>query len=100
MIDFWGGELVAGAEHEFKVYVINDLYSFWEGTVRFCIMRGEQIVAEQSGSCGVKGLGRQVVSFTQTIPNEVGEYQLVVELGAVGGKKVRSFRDFNVVLAE
>jgi beta-galactosidase len=100
MIDFWGGELVAGAEHEFKVYILNDLYNRWEGTVHLRIMRGKQIVAEQSGDCAVKGLDRQVVSFTQTVPNEVGEYQLVVELDAVGGKKIRSFRDFNVVLTE
>jgi beta-galactosidase len=100
MIDFWGGELSGGAEREFKVYVINDLYDDWEGTVRFHIIRGEQIVAEQSGQCSVKGLGRQVLSFTQTIPNETGAYQLVVELDAVEGQIVRSLRDFNVVSTE
>ena len=97
MIDFWGGDLAAGAEHEFKVFVINDLYNYWEGTVHLRIVRGGQIVAEQSGECIVNGLGRQVVSFTQRIPMETGEYQLIVELDNVDVEKVRSFRDFNVV---
>lgn len=96
MIDYWGGTLTAGSEREFKAYVINDLYTEWEGTVHFRLMRGQEMIAEQSGKCSVKGLGREVVSFTQTIPNQVGEYQLVVELDAVEGKKVRSLRDFNV----
>jgi beta-galactosidase len=97
MVDFWGGELAAGAEHEFKVYVINDLYDPWEGTVRFHIKRGDQIVAEQSGLCTVNALGRRVLSFTQAVPKETGEYQLIVELDAVDGKTVHSLRDFKVV---
>ena len=100
MIDFWGGEFSGGVEREFKVYVINDLHSTWEGTVHLRIMRGQQIVAEQSGQCAVNGLGRKVLLFTQTIPKETGEYQLIVELDAVEGKKVLSLRDFNVVSTE
>jgi len=100
MIDFWGGDLAAGAEREFKVYILNDLYNDWEGTVHFRMRRSDQIVAEQSGRCRVKGLDRNVVSFTQTIPNETGEYQLVVELDSVSGRKIRSLRDFNVVSTE
>jgi len=100
MIDFWGGDLPAGAEREFKAYVINDLYTEWQGTVHFRLMRGQEMIAEQSGECRVKGLGREVVSFTQKIPDEAGEYQLVVELDAVEGKKVRSLRDLNVVSTE
>jgi beta-galactosidase len=97
MIDFWGGDLAADSEHEFKIYVINDLYRNWEGTVYLRIMLGEKIIVEQSGDCSVDGLDRQVVSFTQKVPTETGEYQLVVELDNVDGEKVRSFRDFNVV---
>lgn len=100
MIDFWGGELPTGVEREFKIYVINDLYEDWEGTLHLRIMRGDQIVVDQSGHCSVEGLDREVVSLTQTIPNETGEYQLVVELDSVRGKKIRSLRDFNVVSTE
>ncbi len=100
MVDFWGGDLAAGAEREFKVFVLNDLYDDWEGTIHFRMMRGDRIVAEQSGQCSVKGLDRDVVSFTQTIPNETGEYQLVVELDSVSDQKIRSLRDFNVVSTE
>jgi hypothetical protein len=63
-------------------------------------MRGEQVVTEQSGQCMVRGIARRVLSFTQTVPNEIGEYQLIAELGAVGGRKVRSLRDFNIVSTE
>jgi hypothetical protein len=100
MIGFWGGGLAAGTEREFKVYIINDLYNEWEGAIHLRIMRGDQSIAEQSGRCTVKGLGRQVVSFTQVIPNAPGEYLLVVELDTGDGNKVRSFRDFNVVSTE
>ena len=99
-IDFWGGQLAASTEHEFKVSVINDLYSTWKGTVHLRIMRGKQIVAEQSGSCAVPGLGRKVLSLTETLPDKTGEYQLVAELDGAGGKKVRSLRDFSVISTE
>ena len=100
MIDFWGGDLAAGAEWEFKVNVINDLQSDWKGIVRLRIMRSDRIVAEQSGILSVNSFGRKVSSFTQTIPNETGEYQLVAELDVVDGRKVRSLRDFKVVSTE
>ena len=100
MIDFWGSDLTAGTEREFKVYVINDLQSNWKGRVHLRMMRGDQIVAEQSGNCSVNRLGREVVSFTQMVPNETGEYQLVAELDAMGGKKIQSLRDFKVVSTE
>jgi len=100
MIDFWGGELVAGAEREFKINVINDLHNGWAGVVHLRIMRGDQTVAEQSGHCTVNSLERKVLSFTRTIPNEIGEYQLVAELDSVDGKKIQSLRDFNVVSTE
>ncbi|MBN2316396.1 MAG: hypothetical protein JXM79_20885, partial [Sedimentisphaerales bacterium] len=100
MIDFWGGDLPPGAEREFKVYVVNDLYAEWEGIVHFRLMRGQEMIAEQSGHCRVQGFGRDVVSFTQTLPNQVGEYQLVVELDAVEGKRVRSLRDFKIIQAQ
>jgi hypothetical protein len=96
MIDFWDEELVSGSEHQFKVFVINDLYYNWKGTIRLLIERDGQVITEQSKSCTIDSLAREVISFTQTVPGEIGEYQLVAELVGTGNSVVRSLRDFKV----
>ena len=45
----------------------------------------------------VDGLGMETSKFNLTMPDEVGEYQLVAELDKVDGKTVRSLRDIKVV---
>jgi len=97
MIDFWDEELAGGTERQFNVFVINDLHRKWKGTVRFLVMRGGQIVTEQSKGCAVSGLGREILSFEQRIPDRTGEYQLVAELIGANSAVVRSLRDFEVV---
>lgn len=100
MIDFWDEELTGGTERRFEVLVINDLHTTWKGDVRFMIVRGGQTISEQSKSCTVDGLGREVLSFVQPVPEEAGNYQLVAELIKGGSPVVRSLRDFKVVAAE
>jgi len=100
MINFWDEELAGGTENKFNVFVINDLYQDWKGTVRFVAMRGGQIVTEQSKRCAVSSLGREILSFEQRIPGRTGEYQLVAELVGANGAVVRSLRDFKVVSAD
>jgi len=99
-IDFWGQELVGGQEHQFKVFVLNDLYDNWTGAVVLRIIRSDQIISEQSSSCSVDNLGREIVTFTQKLPEKTGDYQLVAELTGTDGQVVRSLRDFKVVSAE
>ncbi len=99
MINFWDEELAGEIERRFNVFVINDLHRKWEGTVRFLVMRGGQIVTERSKGCSVSGLGREILSFEQRIPDRTGEYQLVAELVTADGNVVRSLRDFKVVPA-
>ncbi len=99
MINFWDEELTGEIERRFNVFVINDLHRKWEGTVRFLVMRGGQIVTERSKGCSVSGLGREILSFEQRIPDRTGEYQLVAELVTADGNVVRSLRDFKVVPA-
>ncbi|UCC96548.1 MAG: hypothetical protein JSW66_11970 [Phycisphaerales bacterium] len=96
-MDFWAQELTGGEERPFKVFVLNDLCSDWNGAVRLRIMRGEQIVAEQSRDCSVDGLDREIVTFAQKIPEKVGDYVMVAELTAADGQAVRSLRDIKVV---
>jgi len=97
MIDFWGQDLTAGQEQQFKVFVINDLYSNWKGAVVLRVVRGDQIISQQSDTCSVDGLGREIVTFTQKIPENAGDYQLVAELAGADGQLVRSVREFKVV---
>jgi len=97
MIDFWGEQLVAGATQKFDVVVINDLYSNWAGVVRLYIVRNGRVVAEQSNDCTVAGLGREVLSFSLTAPEDAGDCQLIAELVGSSNRVVRSLRDVKVV---
>ncbi|MHC4887897.1 MAG: glycoside hydrolase family 2 protein [Planctomycetota bacterium] len=96
MIDIWDEEIAVGAKHQFKVFVINDLYEDWEGAVFFRIMRDGKKVAEQSKPCKVSGLGREILTFEQVAPKRGGDYQIIAELD-VKGTAVRSLRDLKVI---
>ena len=97
MIDMWKEQLSAADEIDVPVFVINDLYSEWKGTVYLRVMHGAKIISEQSKSCSVSGPGREILSFNQRVPDKVGEYLLVAELMSKGKEPVRSLRDFKVV---
>ncbi len=97
MINFWDEELVAGSGQQFEVYVINDDRSSWAGAVSFAIARSGETVAQQSSDCSVDGLGREILSFVLTVPDQAGEYQLVAELVTADGNEIRSLRDFKIV---
>ncbi len=100
MIDFWGQDLIVGEEHQFKVSVINDLYSNWKGTVHLRLVHDGQPVSEQQKDCSVGALGREVLSFAEHIPADAGDYQLVAELTGADGESVQSLRNFRIVSAE
>ena len=97
MVDLWDEEIAPGAERQVKVFVINDLYRNWEGTVDLQILRGKQVVGKQSKPCTVESLGREILIFEQKFPNEAGDYRLVAQLAGDDGRPVRSIRDFKVV---
>jgi hypothetical protein len=97
MVDLWDEEIAPGAERQLKVFVINDLYRNWKGTVDLQILRGKQVVGKQSKPCTVEGLGREILTFEQKFPTEAGDYRLVAQLAGDDGKRVRSLRDFKVV---
>jgi len=94
-INKWDEQFQPGVEIKVPVIVINDLYKDWKGSVRLRILRGEETISEQAKTCVVSGLGREVLSFKVTVPNEQGQYQLAAEL-ITEGTMVRSLRDFNV----
>ena len=97
MLDYWGDDLPAGQQSEFKVIVINDLYGDWKGEVHLRLMKDGSAVAAQGRACTVAALGSETLSFTQSIPSEPGEYILTAELTAAGQQPVRSVRDAKVV---
>jgi len=97
MLDFWAEEAPAGSSGQLKVFVINDLYSDWQGDVRLRIMKGKQEVWSQSRACKVAALGREVPGFAVQFPREPGQYTIQAELKDGAGKTIRSLRDFTVV---
>ncbi|MBN2137059.1 MAG: hypothetical protein JW720_04580 [Sedimentisphaerales bacterium] len=98
MVDFWNEEAVAGDERELKVFVINDLYEDWKGTVELRILRGRrEEVARQSRPCTVEALGREVLSFKVKFPAETGRYRLAAQLLSQGERPIRSMRDFRII---
>jgi hypothetical protein len=99
MLDYWGQDLPAGQEHEFKVVVINDLYSDWTGKVRLQWMKGTEALAAQEQGCMVRGLGSQTVTFRPLVPSAPGDYTLIAELADATGEPVRSLRDARIVPA-
>jgi beta-galactosidase len=99
MLDYWGQDLPAGKEHEFKVVVINDLYSDWTGKVRLRWVKGTDAAAAHEQECAVPGLGSQTVTFRPVVPSAPGDYTLIAELAGAAGDPVRSLRDAKIVPA-
>lgn len=96
MLDFWAEEVPVGSEQPLKVFAINDLGHDWQGTLRLRLVQGDREVSTESRSLTIAAVGREIVSFTQAIPNAPGNYTLVAELVDGHGKATRSLRDFQV----
>jgi beta-galactosidase len=94
MLDFWAEEVPCGARQPLRVFVVNDLYRDWSGTVRLRVVRGQKEVSAQSQPCKVPSLGREILSFTETVPAEPGDYTMIAQILDPSGKPVRSLRDF------
>jgi hypothetical protein len=96
MLDFWADEVEPSAKQQLKVFVINDLYQDWQGKVELRVLKGNKSLTAQSQSCTVPSLGREILSFPVTMPEEAGNYTLMAKLADRKGKPVRSLRDFQV----
>ncbi|MGE5296710.1 MAG: glycoside hydrolase family 2 TIM barrel-domain containing protein [Solirubrobacterales bacterium] len=100
MLDYWGQDLVAGREAEFKAIAINDLYEPWRGTMRLRLTKNGKTVASRDVPCTIEALGSASLSATLSVPSKPGDYVLTAELTARGDKPIRSVRDAKVVEAE
>ncbi len=96
MLDFWDETLPTNTEQMFNVYVINDLYQDWEGTVELSLTKDGKTLATQSQKAPVPALGRDVLRFVRTTPKAPGEYTLVAQLKDNTGAVVRSLRDVKI----
>ncbi len=99
MLDYWGQDLPAGKEREFKVVVINDLYKDWQGRVRLRFLRNNDAITIRYLPCTVAALGSQTLSFRQPVPEEPGDYVVMAELMSGQEASVRSLRDAKIVPA-
>ncbi len=99
MLDYWGRDLPAGQEHEFKVVVINDLYENWQGRVRLRLLRNDDAITIRYLPCTVAALGSETLSFRQPVPTEPGDYVVMAELMSGPDASVRSLRDAKIVPA-
>jgi hypothetical protein len=93
MLDFWAEEVPAGSVQEIKVYVINDTYDDWQGDVRLLLQHGKESKLLEAEPTKVESLGRKILTLKFTVPAAPGDYTLIAELEA-GGGKVWSLRDF------
>ncbi|NOX56646.1 MAG: hypothetical protein GXP27_19815, partial [Planctomycetes bacterium] len=96
MIDLWDETLPAGQTRAIKVPVINDLDRPWEGRVQLKLLQGDRCLWQQTKSCRVESLGREVLSFSVPLPKAAARFQLVAELLGFGDCPVRSVRWFRI----
>jgi len=99
MIDRWEQEYQTGSEIDIPIYVTNDLYENWQGTLRLSLVRYDEVLTTQQTDCSVQGLGQTIISLRNTIPVATGSYQFVAELVAneTGESVTMSLRDFQAV---
>jgi len=101
MLDYWGQDLPAGKDAEFKAIAINDTCEKWLGTLRFRITAKDgKTVASREIPCTIEPLGSANLSGTLAVPAEPGDYAVTAELVARGAKPVRSVRDAKIIEAQ
>ena len=97
MLDAWAETYPMGKAQTFPVFVINDLYEDWRGTVRLRLSRDGKLVQEKIQPCVVAALGKEKLTFDIPIPNLPGDYQLEAALVRPGEQAIRSLRDFRIL---
>ena len=96
MIDMWDVRFKGGETISVPVYVINDLYEDRQGDLQLRLEQNGKVVQRQVKRCQVKSLGREIITFKQSIPRGKGKYTLVAEVQGVGKKAVQCLRDITV----
>ncbi len=97
MLDFWAESFVAGEQREMSVLVINDLAEPWSGQLRLRLLRGSDVVSEQTQDCMIDAFGDRRRSFAFKAPTVAGNYTLEAALVLPHSPPTRSLRDFRVL---
>jgi len=99
MLDFWADKLSSGEKREMPVIVINDLPTDWTGGLRLRVLRGAEVVSEQTQPCTIDSYGDRRFSFAFAAPSATGDYILEAALVHPDAPPTRSLRDFKVAAA-
>ncbi|TWU42638.1 glycoside hydrolase family 2 protein [Novipirellula artificiosorum] len=97
MLDFWQSEMSAGGTKKFKLYVTNDLPSEFTNEIVVKLVRGNDVLTQQSFRPVVAAFGQQIQSLEMEFPSEQGEYELVAEYQDASGETVTSRRPFRII---
>lgn len=96
MLDFWDDTLAAGGQRELSIVAINDLPDAWSGHLRLRLLRGTEVVSEQTQPCMLVPFGDRRQSFTLILPTAPGDYTIEVALVRPDAPPTRSLRDVRV----
>lgn len=99
-IDHWAEQATAGAPLEVPVVVLNDRAEPWAGDVQLAVVRDGQTLREHSQPCRVDPIGREVLRFRITLPEQPGKYDLVARLNPTADNQVRSYRQVTLLRPE
>lgn len=99
MIDAWAADYAPGKMQEFPVTIINDLNEPWKGDVRFRLLSNGKPLKEKTIPAQIAGLGSTRLVFTETIPEQEGNYQIEATLMKTTVGTVSSLRNFVVMPA-
>jgi len=80
-----------------NVFIVNDHAQAWSGRVRLRVEQGGSTVSTAERSCRVPELGREILTFEVTLPNQPGLTTIVAEHEDASGEVVRSCRDLRLV---
>ncbi len=96
MIDKWETVYRPGQAVTVPVFVLNDLYEAWDGTVRLTVEAPSGRITELEQDTHVDGLGRERLEFQIKMPAAKGDYELVARLVLSEEKEICSWRNFEV----
>lgn len=96
MLDFWGNTAVAGERKSLRVAAINDFDSAWNGTVRLRLLKGTDVLAEQSQALVIPALGEAEARFELDLPKVTADCTLEATLMKEGVPPVCSLRDVHI----
>lgn len=100
MVDSWADEYPSGATHEFPVLLVNDLDEDWKGDVRLRLLQGGRVLQEKIQPSQIAAYGTAKVTFTLSIPEAPGAYQVEATLLDTPFGPVHSVRDFAALTPE